>query len=137
MYHAQSSKSIPSRPAITQADLLHCRIYDSTVGLIVVLHAYDPLDPNGNITIKWDVMSWTPDGYLVRLLTPHLPNIALPAADGFVRFNLSLIACPHLLMGRPINVPWEWEESFLMLQVVHCREANKCGEGISVSNFIG
>nr|GLL39142.1 hypothetical protein CDL15_Pgr027500 [Ipomoea trifida] len=26
--------------------------------------AYDPLDPTGNITIKWDVMSWTPDGYV-------------------------------------------------------------------------
>lgn len=29
------------------------------------LAAYDILDPNGNITIKWDVMSWTPDGYVV------------------------------------------------------------------------
>lgn len=26
--------------------------------------AYDPLDPNGNITIKWDIMTWTPDGYV-------------------------------------------------------------------------
>ncbi|KAM7516689.1 hypothetical protein LguiA_006272 [Lonicera macranthoides] len=26
--------------------------------------AYDALDPNGNITIKWDVISWTPDGYV-------------------------------------------------------------------------
>uniref|UniRef100_A0A0E0IUP6 COBRA-like protein n=1 Tax=Oryza nivara TaxID=4536 RepID=A0A0E0IUP6_ORYNI len=26
-------------------------------------YAYDSLDPNGNITIKWDVMQWTPDGY--------------------------------------------------------------------------
>ncbi|KAI7751699.1 hypothetical protein M8C21_003168 [Ambrosia artemisiifolia] len=26
--------------------------------------AYDPQDPNGNITIKWDVISWTPDGYV-------------------------------------------------------------------------
>ncbi|XP_010522480.1 PREDICTED: protein COBRA [Tarenaya hassleriana] len=26
--------------------------------------AYDALDPEGNITIKWDVMSWTPDGYV-------------------------------------------------------------------------
>ncbi|KAH0746286.1 hypothetical protein KY285_007943 [Solanum tuberosum] len=38
------------------------------VGLLFVLFsyaaAYDPLDPNGNITIKWDVMSWTPDGYV-------------------------------------------------------------------------
>ncbi|KAK6153482.1 hypothetical protein DH2020_013121 [Rehmannia glutinosa] len=28
------------------------------------LYAYDALDPNGNITVKWDVMSWTPDGYV-------------------------------------------------------------------------
>ncbi|KAM3380847.1 COBRA-like protein 1 [Capsicum galapagoense] len=26
--------------------------------------AYDVLDPNGNITVKWDVKSWTPDGYV-------------------------------------------------------------------------
>ncbi|CAL5325931.1 protein COBRA-like [Camellia sinensis] len=29
--------------------------------------AYDPLDPNGNITIKWDILSWTPDGYLAAV----------------------------------------------------------------------
>lgn len=27
--------------------------------------AFDPIDPNGNITIKWDVMGWTSDGYVV------------------------------------------------------------------------
>lgn len=32
--------------------------------------AYDPLDPTGNITIKWDVVSWTPDGY-VAAVTMH------------------------------------------------------------------
>ncbi|TXG51633.1 hypothetical protein EZV62_024157 [Acer yangbiense] len=26
--------------------------------------AYDAVDTGGNITIKWDVMSWTPDGYV-------------------------------------------------------------------------
>ncbi|KAI9381138.1 hypothetical protein POPTR_015G060200v4 [Populus trichocarpa] len=26
--------------------------------------AYDYLDPTGNITLKWDVISWTPDGYV-------------------------------------------------------------------------
>ncbi|XVF54453.1 hypothetical protein PTKIN_Ptkin05aG0181200 [Pterospermum kingtungense] len=33
---------------------------------VIVSHAaaYDPLDPTGNITIKWDIMSWTPDGYV-------------------------------------------------------------------------
>lgn len=29
--------------------------------------AYDPLDPTGNITMKWDVVSWTADGYVVSL----------------------------------------------------------------------
>lgn len=33
--------------------------------VFVYAAAYDPLDPNGNITIKWDIMSWTPDGYVV------------------------------------------------------------------------
>ena len=31
--------------------------------------AYDPLDPNGNITIKWDIMSWTADGYVVSIVS--------------------------------------------------------------------
>ncbi|XP_043706637.1 COBRA-like protein 4 [Telopea speciosissima] len=29
--------------------------------------AYDPLDPNGNITIKWDIVSWTADGYVASV----------------------------------------------------------------------
>ncbi|KEH25134.1 hypothetical protein MtrunA17_Chr6g0455401 [Medicago truncatula] len=29
--------------------------------------AYDPLDPNGNITIKWDIISWTADGYVATV----------------------------------------------------------------------
>ncbi|XP_059598399.1 COBRA-like protein 4 isoform X1 [Vitis vinifera] len=38
--------------------------------VFVYAAAYDPLDPNGNITIKWDIMSWTPDGY-VAVVTMH------------------------------------------------------------------
>uniref|UniRef100_A0A1S4CRA7 COBRA-like protein 2 n=1 Tax=Nicotiana tabacum TaxID=4097 RepID=A0A1S4CRA7_TOBAC len=26
---------------------------------------YDGHDSNGNITIKWDIKTWTPDGYIV------------------------------------------------------------------------
>ncbi|KAL3716605.1 hypothetical protein ACJRO7_008221 [Eucalyptus globulus] len=37
--------------------LLSCSSFPSA-------EAYDALDPNGNITIKWDVISWTPDGYV-------------------------------------------------------------------------
>ncbi|PRQ50163.1 hypothetical protein RchiOBHm_Chr2g0130081 [Rosa chinensis] len=28
------------------------------------IEAYDPLDPTGNITIRWDILSWTEDGYV-------------------------------------------------------------------------
>ncbi|KAL5748986.1 hypothetical protein ACOSQ2_026283 [Xanthoceras sorbifolium] len=37
--------------------LLSCSTFTPT-------EAYDALDPNGNITIKWDLMTWTPDGYV-------------------------------------------------------------------------
>lgn len=51
----------------------------SLVGLLIILlfmflnftdflDAYDPLDPFGNITIKWDVISWTADGYVVSYI---------------------------------------------------------------------
>ncbi|CAK7335347.1 unnamed protein product [Dovyalis caffra] len=43
--------------------LCHCIL--TQVAVINFSEAYDPLDPNGNITIKWDVLSWTPDGYVV------------------------------------------------------------------------
>ncbi|CAA2955663.1 COBRA 1 [Olea europaea subsp. europaea] len=29
-----------------------------------VSDAYDALDPDGNITVKWDIISWTSDGYI-------------------------------------------------------------------------
>ncbi|XP_073023946.1 COBRA-like protein 4 [Primulina eburnea] len=31
---------------------------------ILQAESFDPLDPFGNITIKWDVISWTADGYV-------------------------------------------------------------------------
>ncbi|WVZ57289.1 hypothetical protein U9M48_007694, partial [Paspalum notatum var. saurae] len=33
--------------------------------LAPLAEAYDPLDPTGNITVKWDIMQWTSDGYVV------------------------------------------------------------------------
>ncbi|KAJ7978762.1 COBRA-like protein [Quillaja saponaria] len=43
--------------AILLVFLLSCSTFTST-------EAYDPFDPTGNITIKWDIISWTPDGYV-------------------------------------------------------------------------
>ncbi|KAI3976725.1 hypothetical protein MKX01_008583 [Papaver californicum] len=54
-----SDRSIPKfiSYAISIVFLISCFSFSST-------EAYDALDPNGNITIKWDVMNWTPDGYV-------------------------------------------------------------------------
>lgn len=38
---------------------------------MVFADAYDALDPNGNITIKWDVIQWTADGYVVSIYKMH------------------------------------------------------------------
>ncbi|KAI4329671.1 hypothetical protein MLD38_028032 [Melastoma candidum] len=35
----------------------------SFLGIVISGLAYDPLDPDGNITIKWDILNWTSDGY--------------------------------------------------------------------------
>ncbi|KAL0422011.1 UNVERIFIED_CONTAM: COBRA-like protein 4 [Sesamum latifolium] len=37
--------------------------------------SYDPLDPFGNITIKWDVVSWTPDGYVSKDCSKFKGNV--------------------------------------------------------------
>ncbi|KAG6584396.1 COBRA-like protein 4, partial [Cucurbita argyrosperma subsp. sororia] len=37
------------------------------LAMICVAAAYDSLDPNGNIEVKWDVMSWTADGYVATV----------------------------------------------------------------------
>ncbi|XVF00946.1 hypothetical protein REPUB_Repub04eG0046100 [Reevesia pubescens] len=37
------------------------------VGLDVKLYCYDPLDPNGNITVTFDINQWTQDGYVARV----------------------------------------------------------------------
>ncbi|CAL5084895.1 unnamed protein product [Urochloa decumbens] len=43
-----------------------------------VAAAYDPLDPNGNITIKWDIISWTPDGDGDDQQLPDVPSDNVP-----------------------------------------------------------
>ncbi|KAI3976726.1 hypothetical protein MKX01_008584 [Papaver californicum] len=55
--------------------LLQCRFSSLTIpisvfflyAIISYAAAYDPLDPNGNVTIKWDIVSWTADGYVAAV----------------------------------------------------------------------
>ncbi|OWM65215.1 hypothetical protein CDL15_Pgr008804 [Punica granatum] len=57
---ASGSVNKLSRFAIVLLFSLSCFSLTST-------EAYDVFDPNGNITIKWDIMSWTSDGYVATV----------------------------------------------------------------------
>ncbi|KAL1553414.1 COBRA-like protein 1 [Salvia divinorum] len=43
--------------SVFAAILVFCHCFTS-------IDAYDALDPNGNVTIKWDIIQWTADGYV-------------------------------------------------------------------------
>ncbi|XP_068645095.1 COBRA-like protein 2 [Aristolochia californica] len=38
-----------------------------TVLLFILSDCYDPLDPNGNITVTWDIHEWRTDGYVAKV----------------------------------------------------------------------
>ncbi|KAL9685857.1 hypothetical protein QQ045_023311 [Rhodiola kirilowii] len=61
--------------------------------------AYDPLDPTGNVTIKWDVMSWTPDGY-----------VAVVTMNNFQMFRH--IRSPGWTLG------WSWAKKEVIWSIV-------------------
>ncbi|MED6180112.1 hypothetical protein PIB30_007269 [Stylosanthes scabra] len=45
--------------------------------------AYDVLDPNGNITIRWDIISWTPDGYVAVITLNNFQQYRHISAPGW------------------------------------------------------
>ncbi|KAM3223836.1 hypothetical protein ACQJBY_057299 [Aegilops geniculata] len=45
--------------------------------------AYDSLDPNGNITIKWDLKEWTPDGYVAMVTIYNYQQFRHISAPGW------------------------------------------------------
>lgn len=38
----------------------------------LVADCYDPLDPNGNITVTFDIFQYTDDGYVVSTVVFHV-----------------------------------------------------------------
>ncbi|XP_050907566.1 COBRA-like protein 1 isoform X1 [Lathyrus oleraceus] len=61
--------------------------------------AYDPLDPNGNITVKWDIINWTPDGY-----------VAVVTMNNFQQYRH--ISAPGWSLG------WTWAEKEVIWNMV-------------------
>ncbi|KAK7411318.1 hypothetical protein VNO78_02751 [Psophocarpus tetragonolobus] len=88
--------------------------------LISPAESLDPLDPTGKLTIRWDIVSWTSDGYLATVTLFNFQlyrNIMNPGwtqateQGNFAKFKLKI---PHsckrnpqvvdLLPGAPFNM---------------------------------
>ncbi|XP_076901685.1 protein COBRA-like [Bidens hawaiensis] len=67
------------------------RLLISTIFVAILLssfsftctEAYDAQDPHGNITIKWDVISWTPDGYVTVVTIYNFQRYRFIAPPGW------------------------------------------------------
>ncbi|XP_065855052.1 COBRA-like protein 4 [Euphorbia lathyris] len=88
--------------------------YISTILFLVLFSyadAYDPLDPTGNVTIKWDVMSWTSDGY-----------IATVTLTNFQTFR-------HIISpGWTIGWAWKKKEVIWSMQGAQATEQGDCSK---------
>lgn len=66
---------------------------------VSVSEAYDALDPNGNITIKWDIMSWTADGYVVSTYFSESMNVLRSKYLGFAIRVSVLCYCIYFILN--------------------------------------
>jgi len=80
-------------------DILAFFFYVATAG------AYDPLDPTGTVTMKWDIMFWTTDGYIVsaRSIAQIMTKFIIPYAYS-IKANDSNMTC------------WNWAVMMVLLQ---------------------
>ncbi|WVZ09898.1 hypothetical protein V8G54_014428 [Vigna mungo] len=128
--------------AVLLLSLLLCSTFSST-GIVLLSHklfmvvqsyteAYDALDPTGNITIKWDVISWTPDGYIVsdrffHNVRKYLESIILSCIVCF--FNIinpivqAVVTMYNFQQYRHIQAPgwilgWTWAKKEVIWNVV-------------------
>ncbi|KAK6921027.1 hypothetical protein RJ641_014705 [Dillenia turbinata] len=62
--------------------------------------AYEAFDPNGNIVIKWDIISWSPDGYVGALW--HQLSVGLSGT------SKRSITASHLALGFFLFVGHLW-----------------------------
>ncbi|THU74516.1 hypothetical protein C4D60_Mb04t34190 [Musa balbisiana] len=63
------------RPATASLSLLLLLLlFCCAAPMCCCLDAYDPMDPDGNITIKWDFMTNSGDMYMVRRRCHHHPS---------------------------------------------------------------
>jgi hypothetical protein len=89
-------------------DILAFFYYVATAG------AYDPLDPTGTVTMKWDIMFWTTDGYIVsaRSIAQIMTKFIIPYAysikandSNMARRNLNCLVSLNFLQSDTHSLP--------------------------------
>ncbi|OMO79864.1 Glycosyl-phosphatidyl inositol-anchored, plant [Corchorus olitorius] len=70
---------------------------------LIFASAYGLLDPNENINIKWDIMSWTPDGYVAMVTISNLRMYRQIMSPGWTLGCNKSPSIVDLLHGVPPN----------------------------------
>lgn len=80
-----------------------CLLDSSSLELCVcAADGYDPLDPNGNITITYDIQTWTTRGYVVSLMLVLSHNAKInPCSLAPLNFLFEQNSPPHLYNQTP------------------------------------
>nr|KYP41541.1 Protein COBRA [Cajanus cajan] len=100
--------------------LLFCTCFTAT-------EAYDPLDPNGNITIKWDVINWTPDGYVACSHQLHI-----------ICFISAVVTMYNFQQYRHIAAPgWSLEWTWAKKEVIWAMVGGQTTEQGDCSKYKG
>ncbi|TMX00528.1 hypothetical protein EJD97_000652 [Solanum chilense] len=86
--------------------------------------AYDALDPNGNITIKWDVISWTPDGYVAVVTMNNFQMYRPIMSPGWtLGWTWAKNEVIWAMMGAQVQIKGivqSSEATFLTAQIANC-----------------
>ncbi|KAK4735485.1 hypothetical protein R3W88_009746 [Solanum pinnatisectum] len=96
--------------------------------------AYDALDPKGNITIKWDLISWTPDGYLAVVTMNNFQMYRPITSPGWTWAKNEVI---WAMMGFRGNIPHRCEKKPAIVDLLpntyNQQIANRCTGGVMAS----
>ncbi|KAI3733212.1 hypothetical protein L1987_64432 [Smallanthus sonchifolius] len=88
-----------------------------------VVVAYDIFDPTSNITVTWDVISWTPDGYVV---SKHVKKVS--SFQAVVKMNNYQMYRQIMSPGWTLGWTWVKEEVIWSIVGAQATDQGDCKE---------
>ncbi|CDO96959.1 unnamed protein product [Coffea canephora] len=89
--------------------IIICRLSGTSLFLeSLIADCYDPLDPNGNITVSFDILQYTSDGYVVGIM---IISLLFLAPSNFISVTIQ-----NFYLYRHVDKPgwrigWTWSQN--------------------------